>query len=223
MNSLRTMFSLVRRTVMAPPPTMRVGGRYTQVRFHQYDPQRVAVRKQHKGRVPIRTGGSTKGTMLEFGNYGLRLLSDGVRISAKQMKEAENVMMRLVRPLPGVSIFPRLTTNVAVCTKGNETRMGKGKGPFDYWAVRVATGKILLELTGEIHEQVAKQAFKLAAQKLPGKYEVVTKKTNTAMMGFIKTTPAPVENIFEKLDREPTKDWAIKQKGKSPSFKCFRP
>lgn len=73
-----------------------------------------------------------KGTTLEFGNYGLRLISDGVRISAKQMKEAENVMMRIVRPLAGVHIFPRLTTNVAVCTKGNEVCFFVNCGLFKY-------------------------------------------------------------------------------------------
>ncbi|KAK9383954.1 mitochondrial 54S ribosomal protein uL16m [Kockiozyma suomiensis] len=222
MESMRTLFGTVRRTVLGLPSSSRVAGQFSQVRFHQYDPQRVKVRKQHKGRVPVRIGGSMKGTTLEFGNYGLRLISDGVRISAKQMKEAENVMMRIVRPLAGVHIFPRLTTNVAVCTKGNETRMGKGKGPFDYWAVRVATGKILLELTGEIHEQVAKEAFRLAAQKLPGNYEVISKDTNFPMMGFTKAEKPVVENIFEKLEREPSRDYMIKKKAKNANFASYR-
>ncbi|KAK9448087.1 mitochondrial 54S ribosomal protein uL16m [Limtongia smithiae] len=201
----------------------RLRGLVSQVRHHQYEPQIVRVRKQHKGRVPVRTGGSLKGTTLEFGTYGLRLVSHGVRISAKQLKECENVMMRIVRPLPGVTIFPRLTTNIAVCTKGNETRMGKGKGPFDYWAVRVVTGRIMLELTGEIHEQVAREALRLCAQKLPGQYEIVTRNTNTPVLGFEKTEKPATENVFEKLDREPTKEYLFKKMAKSSNVAPFRP
>lgn len=100
--------------------------------------------------------------------------------------------------------------------------MGKGKGPFDYWAVRVATGKILLELTGEIHEQVAKEAFRLAAQKLPGNYEVISKDTNFPMMGFTKAEKPVVENIFEKLEREPSRDYMIKKKAKNANFASYR-
>ncbi|KAK9467346.1 ribosomal protein L10e/L16 [Lipomyces arxii] len=218
MESLRTMFSTIRRTTL---PTIQPI--LYQVRYgHQYAPRFNKIRKQFKGRVPVRTGGSIKGTMLEFGNYGLRLRSDGIRIAASQMKEAENVMMRVIRPLPGVQLFPRLSTNIAVCTKGNETRMGKGKGPFDYWAVRVATGRIVLEIGGELHEQVAKEALRLAASKLPGLYEFVTKRTDHAVLGFEKIVAEPKQNAFERLAANPTKAYANKVLGKSHSYATYR-
>ncbi|KAK9365338.1 ribosomal protein L10e/L16 [Lipomyces kononenkoae] len=220
MDSVRSLFGTLRRSIVGQSLLSTV---FTQVRHgHQYAPRYVLQRKQFKGRVPIRTGGSIKGTTLEFGNYGLRLRSDGVRISASQMKEAENVMMRIIRPLQGVKLYPRLSTNVAVCTKGNETRMGKGKGPFDYWAVRVATGRILLEIGGELHEQVAREALRLAASKLPGIYEYVSKKTQVPILGFEKADPQMAENAFEKLSENPTKDYRVRESGKSPNFATYR-
>ncbi|KAK9320679.1 ribosomal protein L10e/L16 [Lipomyces orientalis] len=220
MNSLLSVIGTLRRSAARPLPVSTI---WTQVRHgHQYAPRYALQRKQFKGRVPIRTGGSIKGTTLEFGNYGLRLRSDGVRISASQMKEAENVMMRIIRPLPGVQLYPRLSTNIAVCTKGNETRMGKGKGPFDFWAVRVPTGRILLEIGGELHEQVAREALRLAASKLPGIYEYVSKKSEVPVLGFDKAEPRPHENAIEKLARNPSKDYKIRELGKSPNFATYR-
>ncbi|KAK9252589.1 ribosomal protein L10e/L16 [Lipomyces tetrasporus] len=220
MNSLQSLIGTLRRSAAGPLP---VSTFWTQIRLgHQYAPRYALQRKQFKGRVPIRTGGSIKGTTLEFGNYGLRLRSDGVRISASQMKEAENVMMRIIRPLPGVQLYPRLSTNIAVCTKGNETRMGKGKGPFDYWAVRVATGRILLEIGGELHEQVAREALRLAASKLPGIYEYVSKKSEAPVLGFDKAEARPQENAIEKLAKNPTEDYRIRELGKSPNFATYR-
>lgn len=125
---------------------------------HEYAPRFKIVQKKQKGRVPVRTGGSIKGSTLQFGKYGLRLKSEGIRISAQQLKEADNAIMRYVRPLNNGHLWRRLCTNVAVCIKGNETRMGKGKGGFDHWMVRVPTGKILFEINGDdLHEKVARK------------------------------------------------------------------
>lgn len=67
-------------------------------------------------------------------------------------------------------LYTRLNANIPVFTSGNEVRMGKGKGSFDYWATRVAVSKIIFELKGELHEQVVKDAFRLAGAKMPGRF-----------------------------------------------------
>jgi len=63
----------------------------------------------------------------------------------------------------------RVAANIGVYTSGNDQRMGKGKGSFDHWATRVAVSRIIFELKGEVHEQVVRDAFRLAGNKLPGK------------------------------------------------------
>ena len=66
-------------------------------------------------------------------------------------------------------LYTRINASIGVYTSGNEVRMGKGKGSFDYWAARVAVSKIIFELKGELHEQIVRDAFRLAAAKMPGK------------------------------------------------------
>lgn len=145
-------------------------------RKHEYAPRFNYQSKKQKGRVPVRTGGSVKGSTLQFGKYGLRLKSEGVRLTAIQLKEADNAIMRYVRPLNNGRLWRRLVTDIAVCIKGNETRMGKGKGAFDHWMTRVPTGKIIFEMDGDdLHERVAREAFRKAGTKLPGVYEFVTR------------------------------------------------
>ena len=139
---------------------------------HEYAPRFKEQHKKQKGRVPVRTGGSTKGSTLKFGTYGLRLKSEGVRLTAQQLKEADNALMRYVRPLTNGQLFRRLCTNIAVCIKGNETRMGKGKGAVEYWAAVVKPGRIMFEVGG-VPLSVAKEALRLAAQKLPVKTKFV--------------------------------------------------
>ncbi len=65
-------------------------------------------------------------------------------------------------------MYTRVAANIGVYTSGNETRMGKGKGSFDYWAARVAVSQIVFEIRGELHEQVVRDAMRLAGNKLPG-------------------------------------------------------
>lgn len=154
----------------------------------------------------MRIGGSIKGSTLQFGQYGLRLKSDGVRLAAIQLKEADNWLMRTMRA-NGAQLIRRLQTNIAVCVKGNETRMGKGKGPFDHWAVRVPTGKILFEINGpNLHEQVARDAFRVAADKLPGIYEVVTL-SDKPKAGFDRVDVPEKVNVVQNMLANPTKEW----------------
>lgn len=171
--------------------------------------------------MPIRTGGSIKGSTLEFGQYGLRLKSDGVRLAAIQLKEADNWLMKTVRPSGG-KLIKRFQTNIAVCTKGNETRMGKGKGPFDYWAVRVPTGKILFEINApNLHEKVARDAFRIASDKLPGIYEFVTL-NDKPMAGFREVTPVAKDvNICQQKLANPTKKMANILKAKKAFYKTY--
>lgn len=67
-------------------------------------------------------------------------------------------------------LYMRINANIGVYTSGNETRMGKGKGTFDHWASRVAVSKIIFELKGDVHEQVVRDAFRLAGNKMPGEF-----------------------------------------------------
>lgn len=206
-------------TFLAPAQTQLKSS----LRFkHEYAPRFTNPGKKHKGRVPVRIGGSIKGSTLQFGQYGLRLKSDGVRLAAIQLKEADNWLMRTVRPSGG-KLIRRLQTNIAVCTKGNETRMGKGKGPFDYWAVRVPTGKILFEINAPtLHEKVARDAFRIAADKLPGIYEFVTL-NSLPKAGFDRVTAVkPTENAVEKMKANPDRKLANALKGNDEFYKLYR-
>ncbi|KAK9454145.1 ribosomal protein L10e/L16 [Dipodascopsis uninucleata] len=221
MNFIRSIFSST--VLRAVPQTPRASVFFSQVRHgHQYRPRFVEIEKQHKGRVKVKTGGSSRGTSLAFGKFGIRLQSKGVRISAQQLQEAENVIMRVIRPLNGVKMYPRQATNIAVCTKGNETRMGKGKGPFDYWAVRVPTGKMIFELDGDLHEQVAREALRLAASKLPGIMEFVTVNSPKEIIGFQPAEKKPKTNVFEEMKTDPSKKWANRVMAKNPNFAPYR-
>ena len=79
-------------------------------------------------------------------------------------------------------VYTRINANIPVFTSGNEVRMGKGKGSFDYWATRVAVSKIIFELKGELHEQVVKDAFRLAAAKMPGRSSLLTLERKERLM-----------------------------------------
>ena len=65
-------------------------------------------------------------------------------------------------------MYTRVAANIGVYSSGNESRMGKGKGSFDYWAARVAVSQIVFEISGDLHEQVVRDAMRLAGNKLPG-------------------------------------------------------
>lgn len=124
------------------------------VRFrHQLAPRKVTFIKRHKGIIPIPTGGSVKGTTLAYGDWGIRIKGEGVRLTAKQLTTVEEVIKRKIKPVKGAKVYLRVFPDIPVCIKvphstniffsgaltpsqGNETRMGKGKGTFEYWATR---------------------------------------------------------------------------------------
>ena len=194
---------------------------------HEYAPRFTVQRKKQKGRVAVRTGGSTKGSTLQFGTYGIRLKSEGTRMTALQLKEADNAIMRYVRPLINGMLWRRLVTDIAVCIKGNETRMGKGKGAFDHWMVRVPTGKIIFEMYGDnLHERVAREAFRKAGTKLPGVFEFVTRESpiRVSLNDFKEVTPQSnlEQNPLSKLSQRSLKKRINTLKSQEDQYRLYR-
>ncbi|CAK7238882.1 MAG: 39S ribosomal protein L16, mitochondrial [Sporothrix thermara] len=141
-------------------------------------------KRMMKGRPRVATGGSVKGTTVVWGDYGLRMYDHHRRITAKQLKVAEDTIKQRLRGQK-YRLYKRVNCNIGVFYSGNEMRMGKGKGSFDHWASRVAVNRIIFELRGAIHEQVVRDAFRLAGNKLPGQYEFV-KKGDAPVVGITK-------------------------------------
>ncbi|NDB83700.1 MAG: 50S ribosomal protein L16 [Alphaproteobacteria bacterium] len=129
-------------------------------------PKKQKFRKAHKGRVPAK---SKAGTMLAFGEYGLKSL-DMERISARQIEAARRVATRHMKRQGKlwIKIFPDLP----VSKKPAEVRMGKGKGSPEFFAVRVSPGRIMFEIDG-VTEEVALRALELASSKLPVRTKIV--------------------------------------------------
>lgn len=147
----------------------------TQRRFNSLQPKRMKYRKKHKGKIPIPIGGSTKGTFVEFGDYGLRI-KEGARLTAKQIQAAHTTIRRKIKTVKGSQIWTRVFPDIPVTSKGGESRMGKGKGSVDYYATRVGINRIVFEIGGGgIRREHAKEALRLAAAKLPVAVEFVVK------------------------------------------------
>jgi len=123
-------------------------------------PKRTKFRKQFKGRIH---GVSKGGTELNFGAFGLKAL-EPERVTARQIEAARRAITRHMKRAGRVWI--RIFPDVPVTGKPTEVRMGKGKGSVDYWAARVAPGRIMFELDG-VPEEVAREALRLGAAKLP--------------------------------------------------------
>jgi len=131
-------------------------------------PKRTKFRKAHKGRIH---GVAKGGTELTFGQYGLKA-QEPERITARQIEAARRAMTRHMKRAGRVWI--RIFPDVPVTAKPTEVRMGKGKGAPEYWAARVKPGRIMFELDG-VSEEVAREALRLAAMKLPIKTRFVTR------------------------------------------------
>jgi len=123
-------------------------------------PKRTKYRKQFKGRIH---GTAKGGTDLNFGAFGLKAL-EPERVTARQIEAARRAITRHMKRAGRVWI--RIFPDVPVTGKPTEVRMGKGKGSVDYWAARVAPGRIMFELDG-VPEDVAREALRLGAAKLP--------------------------------------------------------
>jgi large subunit ribosomal protein L16 len=129
-------------------------------------PKRTKFRKQHKGRIK---GVAKGGTDLTFGAYGLKA-QEPERVTARQIEAARRAMTRHMKRAGRVWI--RIFPDVPVTKKPTEVRMGKGKGSVEYWACKVKPGRIMFEIDG-VSEDVAREALRLAAMKLPVKTRFV--------------------------------------------------
>ena len=131
-------------------------------------PKRTKFRKAFKARIH---GNAKGGTDLNFGAYGLKAL-EPERITARQIEAARRAITRHIKRVGRVWI--RIFPDVPVSSKPAEVRMGKGKGSPEFWVVRVKPGKIMFELDG-VPQDLAREAFELAAAKLPIKTRFVTR------------------------------------------------
>ncbi|MEQ8510840.1 MAG: 50S ribosomal protein L16 [Rhodospirillaceae bacterium] len=131
-------------------------------------PKRTKFRKAHKGRIH---GVAQSGAQLNFGSYGLKALQPE-RVTARQIEAARRAMTRHMKRQGRVWI--RIFPDVPVSKKPPEVRQGKGKGAVEYWACRVKPGRIMFEVDG-VSEAIAREAFELAAAKLPIKTKFVAR------------------------------------------------
>tara|TARA_B100000768_G_C11161373_1_gene324703 strand:- start:297 stop:710 length:414 start_codon:yes stop_codon:yes gene_type:complete len=123
-------------------------------------PARSKFRKQHKGR---NRGLATTGNKVSFGDFGLKSIGRG-RITARQIEAGRRVMTRHIKR--GGRVWIRIFPDKPITKKPAEVRMGKGKGSVEYYVAEIQPGKMLYEMDG-VSETIAREAFRLAAAKLP--------------------------------------------------------
>ncbi len=123
-------------------------------------PARTKYRKQQKGR---NTGIATRGSKVSFGEFGLKAVERG-RVTARQIEAARRAMTRHIKR--GGRIWIRIFPDKPISHKPAEVRMGKGKGNPEYFVAEIKPGKMLYEMDG-VNEELAREAFRLAAAKLP--------------------------------------------------------
>jgi large subunit ribosomal protein L16 len=132
-------------------------------------PKKVKFRKQQRGR---RRGLATRGAEISFGEYGLKAM-EPAWITSKQIEASRVAMTRFIKR--GGKIWIRIFPDKPITKKPAETRMGKGKGAPEGWVAVVKPGRVLFEMEG-VDEKTAKEAIRLAAQKLPIKTKFVSRK-----------------------------------------------
>ena len=131
-------------------------------------PKRTKFRKVQKGR---NRGLAERGSRVSFGDFGLKAVGRG-RITARQIEAARRAMTRHIKR--GGKIWIRVFPDKPISSKPLEVRQGKGKGNVEYWVANVQPGRMLYEMEG-VAEDVAREAFRLAAAKLPVKTTFVTR------------------------------------------------
>ena len=131
-------------------------------------PNKTKFRKQQKGR---NRGLATRGNKVSFGEYGLKAVGRG-RLTARQIEAARRAMTRYIKR--GGKIWIRIFPDKPVIKKPLEVRQGKGKGNVEYWVAQIQPGRMLYEMEG-VDETVAREAFRLAASKLPIQTTFVTR------------------------------------------------
>jgi len=131
-------------------------------------PKKTKFRKQNKGR---NRGLATVSNKVSFGEYGLKATTRG-RITARQIEAARRTITRKIKR--GGKIWIRIFPDKPITKKPLEVRQGKGKGNVEYWIAQIQPGRMLYELEG-VSEDLAREAFKLAAAKLPVKTTFISR------------------------------------------------
>ncbi len=131
-------------------------------------PKRTKFRKQHKGR---NRGVATRGNKVNFGEFGLKALGCA-RITARQIEAARRAISRYVKR--GGKVWIRIFPDKPITQKPLEVRQGSGKGNVEYWVALVQPGRVLFEIEG-VTPELASEAFRLAAAKLPVRTELVAR------------------------------------------------
>ena len=131
-------------------------------------PKKTKFRKVHKGR---NRGLAHRGNKVSFGEYGLKATNRG-RITARQIEAARRAMTRHIKR--GGRIWIRIFPDKPITNKPLEVRMGSGKGNVEYWVAEIQPGRMLYEMEG-VSEELAREAFRLAAAKLPVKTTFVSR------------------------------------------------
>lgn len=131
-------------------------------------PKRVKYRKQMRGRM---TGKATRGTEVNYGEFGLQAL-EPAWISSRQIEAARIAMTRYTKR--GGKVWIKIFPDKPVTQQPAETRMGKGKGSPEYWVAVVKPGRVMFEIGG-VSEEIAREALRLASHKLPIKTKMVKK------------------------------------------------
>src|ERR1700744_200306 len=133
-------------------------------------PKKVKYRKQQRGRM---TGKAWRGSSLAFGEFGLKAMRCG-SITARQIEARRNALTRFIKR--GGKVWMRRFPDKPCTKKPAETRMGKGKGAPEEWVAVIRPGKILFEMEG-VGPEIAQQAMRLAAHKIPMKTKFVARET----------------------------------------------
>ena len=138
-------------------------------------PARRKYRKEQKGR---NTGLATRGANVSFGDFGLKAVGRG-RLTARQIEAARRAMTRHIKR--GGRVWIRIFPDKPISRKPAEVRMGNGKGAPEYYVAEIQPGKVLYEMDG-VNEEIAREAFRLAAAKLPIATTFVTRMIGSYMM-----------------------------------------
>ena len=131
-------------------------------------PKRVKYRKQMRGRM---TGKASRGTVVNYGDYGLQAL-EPAWITSRQIEAARVAMTRYTKR--GGKVWIKIFPDKPITQQPAETRMGKGKGSPEYWVAVVKPGRVMFEIGG-VSDEVAREALRLASHKLPIKTKMVKK------------------------------------------------
>ncbi len=131
-------------------------------------PRKVKYRKRQKGRI---RGKATRGCAVEFGEFGLKALEAG-RLTSQQIEAGRVAIVRCVRK--GAKIWIRVFPDKPITKKPAETRMGKGKGSVEGWVAVIKPGRVIYEIEG-VPEELAREALRLASDKLPFKCKIVSR------------------------------------------------